>query len=180
MLFRSKTLERRGPDNQGLYSDAFVGVGHRRLSIIDTSSAAHQPMWNESGRYAIIFNGAPLPATSSCLDASPFPLPTHHLSMDCHRALDAPARRSGAADACAIAIGAAGPCAHAEFVTTRTRPPSTTVRRPAAHAAGGAFSWSRSHHKLTTSSPQSYHELTKSSAQAYHERTTSVPRASCT
>lgn len=53
----TKTLERRGPDHQGLYSDSFVGLGHRRLSIIDTSAAANQPMWDESGRYCIIFNG---------------------------------------------------------------------------------------------------------------------------
>ena len=50
-------LEKRGPDNQGLYSDQFVGLGHRRLSIIDTSAAAHQPMWDETDRYSIIFNG---------------------------------------------------------------------------------------------------------------------------
>ncbi len=53
----TKTLERRGPDHQGLYSDSFVGLGHRRLSIIDTSAAANQPMWDEAGRYCIIFNG---------------------------------------------------------------------------------------------------------------------------
>ena len=53
----TKTLERRGPDHQGLYSDSFVGLGHRRLSIIDTSAAANQPMWDESGRFCIIFNG---------------------------------------------------------------------------------------------------------------------------
>ncbi len=53
----TKTLEKRGPDYQGLYSDSFIGLGHRRLSIIDTSSAANQPMWDESGRYSIIFNG---------------------------------------------------------------------------------------------------------------------------
>jgi asparagine synthase (glutamine-hydrolysing) len=34
-----------------------VGLGHRRLSIIDTSSVANQPMWDEGKRYAIIFNG---------------------------------------------------------------------------------------------------------------------------
>ena len=51
------TLEKRGPDNQSLYSDQFVGLGHRRLSIIDTSAAAHQPMWDDSERYSIIFNG---------------------------------------------------------------------------------------------------------------------------
>lgn len=50
-------LERRGPDFQDIYSDQFVGLGHRRLSIIDTSAAANQPMWDETKRYCIIFNG---------------------------------------------------------------------------------------------------------------------------
>ena len=50
-------LEKRGPDFQKNYSDPFVGLGHRRLSIIDTSAAAHQPMWDEPKRYCIIFNG---------------------------------------------------------------------------------------------------------------------------
>ncbi len=50
-------LEKRGPDFQDIYSDQFVGLGHRRLSIIDTSAAAHQPMWDETNRYSIIFNG---------------------------------------------------------------------------------------------------------------------------
>ena len=50
-------LEKRGPDHQDIYADSFVGLGHRRLSIIDTSSAANQPMWDESKRYCIIFNG---------------------------------------------------------------------------------------------------------------------------
>lgn len=50
-------LEKRGPDNQNIYNDDWVGLGHRRLSIIDTSSVAHQPMWDERQRYCIIFNG---------------------------------------------------------------------------------------------------------------------------
>jgi asparagine synthase (glutamine-hydrolysing) len=50
-------LNKRGPDHQGIYTDSFVGLGHRRLSIIDTSSEAHQPMWDEEKRYCIIFNG---------------------------------------------------------------------------------------------------------------------------
>ncbi|MCX8492526.1 MAG: asparagine synthase (glutamine-hydrolyzing), partial [Cyclobacteriaceae bacterium] len=51
-------LSKRGLDHQGLYTDQFVGLGHRRLSIIDTSTAAHQPMWDKEFRYSIIFNGA--------------------------------------------------------------------------------------------------------------------------
>ena len=50
-------LEKRGPDFQDIYLDEFVALGHRRLSIIDTSSIAHQPMWDQSKRYCIIFNG---------------------------------------------------------------------------------------------------------------------------
>ncbi len=50
-------LSKRGPDHQGIYTDQFVGLGHRRLSIIDTSAAAHQPLWDEEQRYSIVFNG---------------------------------------------------------------------------------------------------------------------------
>jgi asparagine synthase (glutamine-hydrolysing) len=50
-------LEKRGPDVHDVYLDEWVGLGHRRLSIIDTSSLANQPMWDETNRYAIVFNG---------------------------------------------------------------------------------------------------------------------------
>ncbi|MBX2962146.1 MAG: asparagine synthase (glutamine-hydrolyzing) [Cyclobacteriaceae bacterium] len=50
-------LAKRGPDFQDIYHDQFVGLGHRRLSIIDTSFVANQPMWDENNRYAIVFNG---------------------------------------------------------------------------------------------------------------------------
>jgi asparagine synthase (glutamine-hydrolysing) len=50
-------LEKRGPDAHDVYTDEFVGLGHRRLSIIDTSAAANQPMWDAQKRYCIIFNG---------------------------------------------------------------------------------------------------------------------------
>lgn len=50
-------LKQRGPDFQDIYHDKFVGLGHRRLSILDTSSAGNQPMWDETKRYAIIYNG---------------------------------------------------------------------------------------------------------------------------
>ena len=53
----TKAIEKRGPDYQDVYADEWVGLGHRRLSIIDTSAVAHQPMWDESKRYCIIFNG---------------------------------------------------------------------------------------------------------------------------
>ncbi|HWA33390.1 MAG TPA: asparagine synthase (glutamine-hydrolyzing) [Cyclobacteriaceae bacterium] len=50
-------ISRRGPDFQDIYTDEWVCLGHRRLSIIDTRAVAHQPMWDESNRYSLIFNG---------------------------------------------------------------------------------------------------------------------------
>lgn len=52
-------ISHRGPDASGYFisSDKQVGLGHRRLSIIDLSDAANQPMFSHSERYAMIFNG---------------------------------------------------------------------------------------------------------------------------
>lgn len=50
-------LEHRGPDDKGIYLNNNIGLGHRRLSIIDTSTAGHQPFISENGRYIIVFNG---------------------------------------------------------------------------------------------------------------------------
>jgi len=49
----------RGPDNVGIWSDNEnqIALIHSRLSILDLSSAGHQPMESASGRYVIIFNG---------------------------------------------------------------------------------------------------------------------------
>nr|WP_087473780.1 asparagine synthase (glutamine-hydrolyzing) [Nitrospira cf. moscoviensis SBR1015] len=46
----------RGPDDAGLFIDGPVGLGHRRLSIIDLGGG-HQPMSNEDGSLRIVFNG---------------------------------------------------------------------------------------------------------------------------
>ena len=46
----------RGPDEGDQYLDEQIGLGHRRLSIIDLASG-QQPMTDESGRYVLIFNG---------------------------------------------------------------------------------------------------------------------------
>ena len=53
----TEAIGSRGPDNQGHFHDDFVGLGHRRLSIIDTSHEANQPMTDGSGRFNIIYNG---------------------------------------------------------------------------------------------------------------------------
>ena len=52
-------LAHRGPDGRGLWisHDKRVGLAHRRLAIIDTSAAAHQPMLREEAGLAITYNG---------------------------------------------------------------------------------------------------------------------------
>jgi asparagine synthase (glutamine-hydrolysing) len=50
-------LSHRGPDGAGLYIDGPVGLSHRRLAIVDVSSAGEQPMTNEDGSVWIAFNG---------------------------------------------------------------------------------------------------------------------------
>lgn len=51
----SKAMFKRGPDDTGIYSTDYIGLAHQRLSIIDTSTAGHQPMTR--GKYTIVFNG---------------------------------------------------------------------------------------------------------------------------
>jgi len=50
-------LRRRGPDDSGIWHDALVRLGHRRLAIVDLSPAGHQPMESSDRRYVIVFNG---------------------------------------------------------------------------------------------------------------------------
>lgn len=50
-------ISHRGPDGEGFYLDSFVGLGHRRLAIIDLSPAGHQPMMTEDKQYALTYNG---------------------------------------------------------------------------------------------------------------------------
>jgi len=47
----------RGPDHGDVFLDSTCALGHRRLSIIDTSTGASQPMKDQSGRFVIVFNG---------------------------------------------------------------------------------------------------------------------------
>ena len=47
----------RGPDMEGQWADDAVSLGFRRLSIIDLSEAGRQPMTNEDGSVALVFNG---------------------------------------------------------------------------------------------------------------------------
>lgn len=51
------SLEHRGPDDKGLFLENNIGLGHRRLSILDISAAGHQPFLSDDGRYAMVYNG---------------------------------------------------------------------------------------------------------------------------
>ncbi len=61
----SNTLSHRGPDDKGIYINQIssstttyqIGLGNRRLSIIDLTESGHQPMCNERGDIGIVFNG---------------------------------------------------------------------------------------------------------------------------
>ncbi len=53
----SDAISHRGPDAEGFFTDENFGLAHRRLSIIDLSTAANQPMQSHNGRYWMAFNG---------------------------------------------------------------------------------------------------------------------------
>ena len=50
-------LARRGPDSEGFESWPGLGLGHKRLAIIDLSPAGHQPMLSEDRSVGVVFNG---------------------------------------------------------------------------------------------------------------------------
>ncbi|MCB0381212.1 MAG: asparagine synthetase B, partial [Flavobacteriales bacterium] len=53
----TSTLIHRGPDAGGVYVEGNIALGHRRLSILDLSNNANQPMVSHNGRYVMVYNG---------------------------------------------------------------------------------------------------------------------------
>ena len=55
----TNTLIHRGPDDSGFWMDPVnkIGLGHRRLAVLDLTETGHQPMISHSGNYVLIFNG---------------------------------------------------------------------------------------------------------------------------
>ena len=54
-----QAMEHRGPDDEGIFLDSHcgIGMGHRRLSILDLSPLGHQPMLSEDSEIVLVFNG---------------------------------------------------------------------------------------------------------------------------
>jgi asparagine synthase (glutamine-hydrolysing) len=51
------SITHRGPDDAGLFVEGGVGIGMTRLSIVDLSPTGHQPLFNEDGSIAVVYNG---------------------------------------------------------------------------------------------------------------------------
>ena len=51
------SIGHRGPDDEGQLVEGNVGIGMRRLAIVDLTASGHQPLFNETGAVAVVFNG---------------------------------------------------------------------------------------------------------------------------
>jgi asparagine synthase (glutamine-hydrolysing) len=53
------SLQHRGPNDSGVWCDASqqIGMGNRRLAVVDLSENGHQPMWSSGGRFCLVYNG---------------------------------------------------------------------------------------------------------------------------
>jgi asparagine synthase (glutamine-hydrolysing) len=53
----TQRINHRGPNSQGVFKEKSVALGHRRLSILDLSDRANQPMMSHNGRFVMVYNG---------------------------------------------------------------------------------------------------------------------------
>lgn len=70
-------MAHRGPDANGYFVNGPISLGHRRLSIIDLSERSNQPLFDSTGRYAIVFNGEIYNYASVKAQLSSYPFATH-------------------------------------------------------------------------------------------------------
>ena len=54
---QARAQRHRGPDDADIWTEGSVGLGHRRLAVVDLSPGGHQPMANEDGSVHVVFNG---------------------------------------------------------------------------------------------------------------------------
>src|SRR5450432_3695609 len=52
-----RSIRHRGPDDEGLLVEDGLGIGMRRLAIVDLTASGHQPLFNEDQSVAVVFNG---------------------------------------------------------------------------------------------------------------------------
>ncbi|MCG9793048.1 asparagine synthase (glutamine-hydrolyzing) [Flavobacterium algicola] len=57
LIHMRDSLAHRGPDDKGIFVDDTIGLGQRRLSILDTSQGGHQPFISDDQRYVMVYNG---------------------------------------------------------------------------------------------------------------------------
>ena len=53
----AQLLSHRGPDGAGIYHEAGIGLAHTRLSLVDLDARSDQPLWDQEGRYCLVYNG---------------------------------------------------------------------------------------------------------------------------
>src|SRR5262245_37877151 len=53
----AERLRHRGPDAHGFHAEASVALVHTRLSLLDLNPRSNQPFWDQSHRYALVYNG---------------------------------------------------------------------------------------------------------------------------
>ena len=52
-----KSIEHRGPDNTGVWSNEHVSLGNTRLKVVDLNEDSNQPFFSKDKRYIVVFNG---------------------------------------------------------------------------------------------------------------------------
>src|SRR5689334_1312367 len=57
LVAMTRSIEHRGPDGEGIYIEGPIGLGHRRLAIVDLTQTGAQPMHAPDRRASLVYNG---------------------------------------------------------------------------------------------------------------------------